>query len=394
MAAFHKTLILKTAIVAFAIGSIVFARSIFQARSAVPSLAASASPVVVPTLTVRYISMPEARSSYTGRIVPGNVVDLSFDLGGEIVTVDVEAGDTVMKSDVIATLSTRSLEQRSLQAESSIRQARARLSLAESDLARLEGLVPLAATEQQVETARTDVDVAQAELQQAQATLDAVLVDISKTRLQAPFSSEVISKDVETGASVTAGQRIVRLNRDSGFKARIGVPPDLAASMETGEIVTLTAGTKRGLGRMLRVFDDVDLATQTLTVEFEIIDNPGFVASELVVAEFDSASMGEAQGFWLPITALQQSYQGLWSVYTLVDDHGDPVGQNGSVIGKLSRSVVEVLRIETEKAFVRGALDNGSLFVSDATFRIVPGQEVRSVPDQHMTKTIRSKMTD
>ena len=77
--------------------------------------------------------------------------------------------------------------------------------------------------------------------------------------------------------------------------------------------------------------------------------------------------MLQERGFWMPTEALAESQRGLWSAYTLKSQDNMYV---------LERRPVELLHIETDRAFVRGTLEHGDVVVAGGLHRLVPGQMV------------------
>jgi hypothetical protein len=77
-------------------------------------------------------------------------------------------------------------------------------------------------------------------------------------------------------------------------------------------------------------------------------------------------------GSWLPVNALSNGLRGLWRVFVLSNE------QNAT----LEARVVEVVYTDGNNAFVRGALKDGEVYVSEGTHKLAPGQMV-SIPSQH-----------
>ena len=74
------------------------------------------------------------------------------------------------------------------------------------------------------------------------------------------------------------------------------------------------------------------------------------------------------RGAWLPIAALSESQRGLWSAFVV-----EPAEGGAQVV---RRAELEVLHVETDRAFVRGTLEPGAAVVVSGAHRLTPGQAV------------------
>ena len=75
-------------------------------------------------------------------------------------------------------------------------------------------------------------------------------------------------------------------------------------------------------------------------------------------------------GFWVPLAALTQGDQGLWALFAL-----EPTDDKEKFI--LKRREVEVVQVNSDRAFVRGTVDSGTQLVSSGVRRLAPGQQVK-----------------
>lgn len=78
-------------------------------------------------------------------------------------------------------------------------------------------------------------------------------------------------------------------------------------------------------------------------------------------------------GAWLPVNALSNGLRGLWRVFVLSSE------SNATIEAR----VVEVVYTDGNKAFVRGALKNGDVYVNEGTHKLAPGQMVAIPSEQH-----------
>jgi hypothetical protein len=116
------------------------------------------------------------------------------------------------------------------------------------------------------------------------------------------------------------------------------------------------------------VLPELDPATRTRTVVFELDDTAAYEVVSGQVVRLDIAETISATGYWLPTAALSHGNRGLWSVLAVESDEAG----NGTV----ARRDVEVLRTDDERVLVRGTLRPKDRIVTGGAHRVVPGQKV------------------
>src|SRR5512138_1873141 len=158
----------------------------------------------------------------TGNLEPRNQVDIGSELSGTIRTVSVDVNDQVKAGQVLTKLDTTRLEAQVLQARSSLASAEARvlqsvagLKQARANLARLQKVRELSnnklPSQQDMDVAESAVAqgegedaAARAAVAQANAHLDAVKTDLSKTDIKSPINGVVLVRSVEPGQTVAS----------------------------------------------------------------------------------------------------------------------------------------------------------------------------------------------
>ena len=116
----------------------------------------------------------------------------------------------------------------------------------------------------------------------------------------------------------------------------------------------------------------VDRQTRTVTAVFDLEPGQPVAAGQIVRLAVETP-IG-ADGFWVPTAALAEGRRGLWSVYVLAPD------EDGAY--RLEPRVVETVRIEAERIYVRGAVEDGELLLASGLQRITPGQHVVPVGEE------------
>ncbi len=158
----------------------------------------------------------------TGTLQPTNTVSVGSELSGIIKTVEVSYNDRVKVGQTLARLDTSKLEaqlaqsraalesakSKVLQAQATVSETRAKLSQFQKVKELSGGKVPsqaeIDAAEASFERAKADEASAKATVLQAQAALEAIETDISKTVIRSPVNGVVLTRNVEPGQTVAA----------------------------------------------------------------------------------------------------------------------------------------------------------------------------------------------
>lgn len=349
---------------------------------------ASVAPLPVVAIEVQRVSGYEVRGRYVGRVVGRRSSDLGFDTSGLVDAVLVREGDRVQKGDVLAQLNTTRLmaQRQRLLAEQALARAtyketEAKLELAKITAERQKSLLRSDNVSRQAydearfeeQAVRATLDANQAAIKQAEAAIAAVDADISLAQIVAPYDGIVVARMVDEGVALGSATPVLRLIEDSVMEVRVGVPPTIAADLKTEQTYDIEIFGQTYRGRLRAVLDALDLATRTVPVIFVIEgrqDNVPLRSGELAILEV--STFIEDDGYWLPLGALVGGRRGLWDALALMrtEDGETP-------LYRTVRRGVEVLQTETDRVYVRGAIADGDLIVTDGIHRIVPGQIVR-----------------
>ncbi len=158
----------------------------------------------------------------TGRLEPLKQVDVGIEVSGTILSVEVDDNDYVEVGQPLAQIDTTRLEAVRDQSEAALASARAmvlqsqaNVKEAEARLARLKRVYQLsggkAPSQDELDAAEAlrsrvlaDEASASASVQQAQATLNVNLTDLSKAIIRSPINGVVLTRLVEPGQTVAA----------------------------------------------------------------------------------------------------------------------------------------------------------------------------------------------
>ena len=323
-------------------------------------------PVSVSVATVRIDTCYLRKSAFAGRIEPARQTPLAFERAGLVTTIMREEGDSVAPGDIVAQLDTAQLTEGRRRLEARRRELEAQRRLAELTLSRQSRLSDQGwSSEQRRDEAEARLAELSAGIEQVSAEIASINIDLEKSQLRAPFGGRVAARMIDEGAVIAPGMPVLVLMETARPQARIGLPPDLAASLENGRSYVLTSNGRALPGRLVARRPDLETGTRTVTALFDITDDWQGPLGELVTLELEAKV--EVSGAWLPLSALKEGQRGLWTVL-VVDDGPDAA--------KVRREAVEVLHANGAHAYVRGTLSDGDRIIAAGTDRVVAGQLV------------------
>lgn len=332
--------------------------------------AQEAQPLPVDTVIVAYESGYTVTRAYAGRIDAGRVAEAGFDQGGLVAVVDADEGDVVKQGERVAALDVRRLTAARDQADAQVTSARASLKLAEATLVRQSDLAAQDfSSRQRLDEAQANRDAAAADLARARADLAAAEAALELAEIRAPFDAQVARRFVDEGDVVAAGEPVVTLVEAGARELRVALPAETARALAPGDMVRVRIGAHGPIlsAPVERLVDAVDPETRTRLavigpIARENAPEPGAVVRVLIERRVDE------RGFWAPVTALAEGSRGLWRVMAVDPEAGAAV---------VHPRPVEVLHVEGERAYLRGAAQEGDHIVAEGVGRVAPGQKVR-----------------
>jgi RND family efflux transporter MFP subunit len=296
--------------------------------------AAEDAPEAVPQVTVIKVARADISRTMT---LPGTVaaapnqdVKVSSLVAGRVVSLKAAEGDAVAAGQLLAEIDDRPLRDQLSQAEAAATQARANLENAKLSLARNEDLLNRGiAARKEVEDARTQEQVAEAAVQQADAAVSLVLLQLTRTQVQSPLTGIAVKRFVNVGEQVdgTAAQPLLEVANLREVELNGNAPaPDLG-KLRAGETLSFVTGAFPGgkfSGSVVAVSPAVDPATNTGLVRIRIANHDGrlrlgmFLSAEIPIET-------HAKALVVPPQAVYRDQQGQPRVYLIAGDQATSV---------------------------------------------------------------------
>jgi RND family efflux transporter MFP subunit len=324
-------------------------------------------PLMVSTDPIRWGGGYTVRRQFLGRVEARQESDLGFELAGKVARVFVDEGQVIAAGDQIAVLDSDRLQAQRNELIAARDEAQARLNLADLTLNRLREALELNVTNRrEFDDAEQNRAAAAAALQRAASAIGSIDVDISKMTLRSPYDAIVGARYVDAGRVLAPGTPVVSLLERGSPEARIGIAGSSVDVVRVGQTVSVDIGGVDVDGTVTSILPTRDRAGRAVDVIVRLdAELTAFRRGDLARLEVERDV--DSRGFWVPLQALTEGTRGLWSLY-IVDDDPQP---------RLLQSDVELLHVEADRAFVRGALVDGQRFVSTGLHRVVPGMIVR-----------------
>src|SRR6185503_4808038 len=170
-------------------------------------------PPLIRTMVVDPGPITEDRHAI-GEVKPRYESDLSFRVGGKVLSRLVDVGAWVKKGDTLATLDAQDYRNHLRSAEADVGAAEAELVEAQGTEGRKakllrDGWTPRAT----YDTALRNLRAAEAKLSAAKANRDLIRDQLNYTELKADFDGVITAVGAEAGQNVSAGQMVAKLAR-------------------------------------------------------------------------------------------------------------------------------------------------------------------------------------
>jgi RND family efflux transporter MFP subunit len=318
-----------------------------------------------------------ATSRYSGALEPATQVTMSFrvagyvdalgqiDAGGKLRPLD--KGDVVKKGAVLARLRASDYEHKVSTGQALISDAAAQAKLSQLELERSRRLFAanvISQAELDVQEARSES--ARAGYKDAVARSGEAGLALADTVLRAPMDGVVLTRQVEVGSLVAAGQPAVTLADVRNVKAVFGAPQVLVEKLEIGEAVQVFVGAeaedkapeKLLDARVTRIAPAADQSGRVFSVEALLPNPSGELRPGAVVSVRVPTQSVSAETLVVPLSSVVRSRR-------------DPRGFSVFVLeGETDRGAVR------ETAVALGEVVGNTVTVTDG---LVPSQRVVTV---------------
>lgn len=209
------------------------------------------------------------KTSYSGEVRARQEADLSFRVAGKVTQRMVDVGSQVQKGQVLAVLDPTDANLQLNSAQAQLDSALSVERTAKTELERYRQLLPdNAISRSQFDQIENQYKTARGNAQQARANLDVVSNQAAYSTLRADKSGVIVTRHIEVGQVVNAGQPIYTLAIDGEREVVVGVPEQLVNQLRVRQPVqvSLWSNAEQLLPAYIREISPAADASRTFAV--------------------------------------------------------------------------------------------------------------------------------
>jgi RND family efflux transporter MFP subunit len=200
---------------------------------------------------------------------------LSSRVMGPVVSLEVGAGDTVGKGQVLLEIEPEASAGQLGQARGALAQAEAALALAERNYRRYQALhADNAASDLEFDMAKMQYEQALGAVEQAKGAVQTASSVAEESAVRAPFAALVVETLVEVGDLAAPGRPLVRIESLESQQMWLNVRESDIGRVEVGDEIEVRFDARPDLGTVTGTVDEIvpsaDLATHTFTVKVDL----------------------------------------------------------------------------------------------------------------------------
>lgn len=254
----------------------------------------------------------EVAQSYSGVIRGRYETNMAFQVGGRIISRNVQLGDKVFAGQVLMVIDARDVIQQANQGDAQVAAAKAQLDLARVNLQRYRELyaqeaVPASVLDQH----ETSYEAALASYESAMAQAVQGHNALGYTNLASDADGVISAISAEVGQVVGAGQPVVTVTQDDELEVEYNVPENQLSEMYIGKEVAVQLWANKGdtvTGIVREISPVADNTARTFKVRVSLPDLPagiqlGMTAKVMSFVQGNTA----ANAAILPLSAIYQT---------------------------------------------------------------------------------------
>lgn len=210
-------------------------------------------------IEVRGVVQPARQSAVSSRVM------------GPVVKLNVRAGSTVTKNQVLLEIQPEASSGQLGQARGALAQAEAALAMAERNFRRFEALhADNAASELELDMAKMQYEQARGAVEQAEGAVRAASSVANESTVRAPFSARVIETMVEVGDLAAPGRPLVRVESLEGQEMWLSVRENDIGRVAIGDPIEMRLDARPDLGTILGEIREIEPSADPATHIFVV----------------------------------------------------------------------------------------------------------------------------
>lgn len=255
--------------------------------------------------------------SVIGLLYYERISEISTEVGGLVDSVEVRQGARVQKGDLLISLNTEILDREISLTRTRIDQTKLKIEHERKNFERLKKLFKESGVSEKIydDALFTYQDV-EKEKQAKEDTLKKLLIQKRRSLIKAPYDGIILTKDVDVGAWVQQGRKLVSIGSSSDLYVKAPVAEKLLQFIAIGEKVpvTITAFNQEVEGHIVNIDPVADVKTKNVFLKINIPPLP-LVAQNMSATVHVSSSPKRKLSILLRAALIK--YQGKDFVYTV-----------------------------------------------------------------------------
>ncbi|MCP4625282.1 MAG: efflux RND transporter periplasmic adaptor subunit [bacterium] len=324
----------------------------------------------IKTITVKG-QATEKIFKFSGQVAAVDSSGLSFQVGGQVATVEVDIGNRVKEGQLLAVLDPEPYQLEVDATNAELLKAKNNVTKTKAEYERQKRIFKKGAGAKRfVEVSEYDYKAAKSAVNYQVAKLDQAKRDLRKTKLHAPYDGTIAWRAVEPNEEVRTGQKILEIDASGNMQVELAIPETTVDLIHVDDQVMVTYPTLPGESEKGRISEIGSAAVKAsaFPVKVELIDpnekvKPGMTAE----ASFVIKDENRKPGYLVPFQALlpaTEANRGFAFVY-------DPETST------VKKTAVHAHGTEEKKAIVDEGLAEGDIIAVAGVSFLADGMKVK-----------------
>jgi RND family efflux transporter MFP subunit len=194
----------------------------------------------IKTITVSEQAVEQIRK-FSGQVAAVDSSGLSFQVGGQVASVEVDIGDRVEKQQVLAVLDPEPYQLEVDATEAELAKARDNVTKTKAEYVRQKQIFEQGAGAPRfVEVAEFQYKAAESAVNYQVAKLDLARRNLRKTKLLSPYDGVIAWRSVQPNEEVKTGQKILEINATGKMEMQLAVPETTVDRIHIDDPATVT----------------------------------------------------------------------------------------------------------------------------------------------------------
>ncbi len=223
----------------------------------------------------------------TGELRPSQEYLVNSEVKGVVLRALVEEGDYVKKGQLLAVLDDKDSKDQLTQAQKALQSAESREKLNKITLDRKkQAYAEDLSSKQDLDTAQTNYEVAQKDVESAKAGLNLSETALQKSKVLSPVDGMISKKNVKVGSLSQMGESLFEIVQINPLKIEMAIPEEYMSQVSRGqkvEVSTSSMPDKIFIASINKISPEADKATRTLKVIASLPNPGGIIKANLSV---------------------------------------------------------------------------------------------------------------